>query len=382
MSRYQELFDDVSDEDMSELFGRTVRRGAQIRRQRLVLRASLVALAVCIVAAPVSLLISRQSAPNPGTTTALQTTSAGPFQDVVWKHVEYPGVNFGHVSYPRSDDCRTGLQYGFAVDVQQVIYIRPTTGLPIALALVKCNAGSDSPSSLYAFTVKAGSTRPRLLQTLLSPPASGIDTVWYATSFSVSRNAVVLPLLGVSNADQEGLCCPNVSLAMRWTLAGDHFVGHHEPIKSIPANCLSDYLVAEAGRFKTVDGHVKGIINIKNASSSTCSLHSWPYVQMLDSNGQPLATEERVVNPSGYATIVTLTPGSEASFNLEYLSSTGYGSATCPTSTKLNIVYDGLRSNEITVPLRIQPSGGTSGKLRCGQINVSSIYAGSGKPAP
>jgi hypothetical protein len=380
MSRYHELFDDISDEDMTELFGRTVRRGTQIRRQRLVVRVSLIVLAVCIVAVPVSLLLSRQSDQNARGTTALRTTSAGPFQDVVWKHVEYPGVNFAKVSFPRSDDCQTGLRYGFTADVQQVTYIRPRGGTPIALVLVKCNAGSDSPSSLYAFTVKDGSSHPHLLQTLLAAPTSGTATVWYATSFSVSKNAVVLSLLGVSNSDREGLCCPNVSVAMRWTLAGRHFVSHHEPDANIPVNCLSDHLVATPRSFETVDGHVEGSINLKNTSSSTCSLHAWPQVQMLDSNGQPITTEESVVNPRGYATIVTLVPGSVASFNLEYPDSSGYGDATCPASTKLSVTYDGIGSNEITIPLRIQPYGvNAKGELQCGEVSVSSLYAGSGR---
>jgi hypothetical protein len=45
----------------------------------------------------------------------------------------------------------------------------------------------------------------------------------------------------------------------------------------------------------------------------------------------------------------------------------------------LNFIYNGLKENEITMPLRIQPYGGsTVAKSECGQIKVSVIYPGNG----
>ena len=378
MTRNEDLFDQISDEEMARLLDRTVERGTRIRRRNLAFRASLVAMALCVIAIPLSLSLARDGSQPASTGTAITRVTAGPFQDVVWKHVEYPGVNFSKVTYPGNFGCNPGSRYGFAPEVQQVTYIRPTDGgTRIALVLVRCDNGSNAPSSLYAFTVEAGSTHPHLLQTLLAAPKLGFKVIWYATSFSISKDAVILPLRGVTGS--APLCCPNVTETMRWALAGDHFLGQRQPIRRIPPTCLSTQLAAEPGRFEVTADNVEGTVSLKNTSSTTFSLVGYPLVQMLDSNGQPLATEESFTNLSQYAAIVTLAPSSVASFNLGYPDATRYGTASCPTSAELNFIYNGLKENEITMPLRIQPYGGsTVAKSECGQIKVSVIYPGNG----
>lgn len=231
MNHDQDLFDDISEQDMARLLGRTVERGVQIRRRHLAARVTLVALAVCAVAVPLTLSVTGPQEPHGGATSAIETTSAGPFQDVVWKQYFNPKLNVTKVHFPGNIGCNPGSKYGFRVKVLQVSYVRTSGGGPIALALVRCDNGSTAPSSLYAFTVKAGASGPHLLQTLLAPPVSGTNTIWYATSFSVSKVAVVMPARGVTGT--TGLCCPNVTETMRWALDGTHFIRQSERISKL-----------------------------------------------------------------------------------------------------------------------------------------------------
>lgn len=225
MTRHDEMFDEISEDHMAELLERTVKRGIRLRRRTMTVRVSLAALVICAVAVPLGLSLSQQQ--GPPSSAAIEVTSGTAFQDVVWKHVDYPGLNFSKVTFPGNIGCNPGSAYGFTVDVQQVSYIQSAQGTQIALVLVKCDAGTPTPSSLYAFTVKPGSSKPQLLQTLLAPPEPLAQVFWYATGFSISEDAVVLPSRGVTGA--AAICCPNVSEDMRWVLRGGRFVQVSEP---------------------------------------------------------------------------------------------------------------------------------------------------------
>ena len=225
MTRHDEMFDEISEDHMAELLERTVKRGTRLRRRTMTVRVSLAALVICAVAVPLGLSLSQQQ--GPPSSAAIEVTSGTAFQDVVWKHVDYPGLNFSKVTFPGNIGCNPGSAYGFTVDVQQVSYIQSAQGTQIALVLVKCDAGTPTPSSLYAFTVKPGSSKPQLLQTLLAPPEPLAQVFWYATGFSISEDAVVLPSRGVTGA--AAICCPNVSEDMRWALRGGRFVQVSEP---------------------------------------------------------------------------------------------------------------------------------------------------------
>ena len=107
------------------------------------------------------------------------------------EHVDYPGLNFSKVTFPGNIGCNPGSAYGFTVDVQQVSYIQAAQGTQIALVLVKCDAGTPTPSSLYAFTVSRG--RAAQLLQALAPPEPLAQVVWYAAGFSISEDAVALP---------------------------------------------------------------------------------------------------------------------------------------------------------------------------------------------
>lgn len=240
MNNLEELFDDVSDQDMARVQGRVVQRGTQIRRRHFVTRTVLFGLVVCAVAVPLLLASAQQQTPNKGTITAIQTTSAGPFRDVVWKRYFNPRLNVTKIHFPGNIGCNPGESPTFHVLVQQVAYIRAAGSTsPIALALVHCNA-NNPPSSLYAFTFPRGATRPHVLQTLLAPPTSGYATVWYGSHLSISRDAVVLPVRGVTGTDRAGQCCPNVAGTMRWTLNGTHFVKQREHITSLQPTDASE----------------------------------------------------------------------------------------------------------------------------------------------
>jgi hypothetical protein len=229
MNELHDLFEDVSDQDMARVKDRVVRRGTQIRRRNFVIRTTLAALVACAIAVPLIAL----SAQAPAPTAPIETTSAGPFQDVVWLQYFNPTLNVTQVHFPGNIGCNPGDSGAFKVVVQQVAYIRVKGSTsPIALALVHCDA-NNPPSSLYAFTFPPGATQPHVLQTLLAPPISGNVTIWYASHLSVSKGAVVLQVRGVTATDQAGLCCPNVAGTMRWTLSGTHFVHQTNRIHSI-----------------------------------------------------------------------------------------------------------------------------------------------------
>jgi hypothetical protein len=225
MTRHDEMLDEISEDHMAELLERTVQRGTRLRRRTMTVRVSLAALVICAVAVPLGLSLSQQHGPR--SSAAIEVTSGTAFQDVVWKHVDYPGLNFSKVTFPGNIGCNPGSAYGFTVDVQQVSYVQSAQGTQIALVLVKCDAGTPTPSSLYAFTVKPGSSKPQLLQTLLAPPEPLAQVFWYATGFSISADSVVLPSRGVTGA--AAICCPNVSEDMRWALRGGRFVQVSEP---------------------------------------------------------------------------------------------------------------------------------------------------------
>jgi hypothetical protein len=232
MTTHHVEYDPIGDEEMADFLARTVRRGTRMRRRHRAFRASIAVVAIGVVALPLSLALARSGPLPTGADTAITRVAAGPFQNVAWQHVEYPGVNFSKVGYPGNIGCNPGSAYGFTPEVQQVTYIRPTDGgISIALVLVRCDNGSNAPSSLYAFTVRAGSTRPHLLQTLLAAPGPESNLIWYASHFSVSHDAVELPLRGVTGA--AALCCPNVRESMHWTLVGGHFEPHREPVTRI-----------------------------------------------------------------------------------------------------------------------------------------------------
>jgi hypothetical protein len=234
MNDLHDLVEDVSDQDLARVKDRVVRRGAQIRRHRFAIRSTVVALAVCAVAIPLSLAGQQKPSLDGATSATFEASSAGPFREVVWKSYFNPTLDVTTVHFPGNIGCNPGNRGAFRVVVQQVAYIRVKgAGSPIALALVHCNANTP-PSSLYALTFPQGATQPHVLQTLLAPPISGNATSWSGSDLSAAKGVIVLNVRGVTPTDTWGLCCPNVAGIMRWTLHGTHFVQQTVSLHSLP----------------------------------------------------------------------------------------------------------------------------------------------------
>src|ERR1700728_951192 len=239
---------DYSHDRLVELCDRAKQEGTRMRRHRQAGGGA--ALLVLIAAAVVGLVAFGQSG-STSTKSSLRSVTAGPYSDVAWRQVEYFGLNFANVAYPRSLECGsnstpTSTGYVFPVDVQQVAYVRPAgTSSRIALVLVRCMSGTPTPSALYAFDSPRGTTGPHLFQVLLAPPSAGTKTLWYASGFSSSNNEVTLTLKGVRG--NAAICCPNVSATAIWTWNGTRFqeVGSHAP-KALERQAAAEQAAAEA----------------------------------------------------------------------------------------------------------------------------------------
>jgi uncharacterized protein DUF4232 len=143
--------------------------------------------------------------------------------------------------------------------------------------------------------------------------------------------------------------------------------------------CTAVQLSIQVGTANGAAGSVGYTNDFKNISVATCTLYGYPGLQMLNSSGQPISTDvirgTSVTVPSVPERLVTLAPGARAGFDMGFASSTGYGSAKCPTSARVEFTAPN-DFQSLTVALAIQPYGGPStAQLHCGQITVSPVYA-------
>ncbi len=213
---------EYSPEELHGFHERTVRRGLELRRRRQVIVSGTLALVLIAAAIPIAVLSRSETNPSP----TLAVVGAGQYADVAWHSVEYPGLNFATIQYPRVLGCgtssaRTQTGYVFSVEVQQVSYVQPHGGPRLAMVLVRCRAGSPTPSSLYAFDGVLANGKPQLFQVLLPPMAS--QTFWYATEFSFSGDQIVMSARGADA--NTPICCPDVSAVMHWRWDGARLVG-------------------------------------------------------------------------------------------------------------------------------------------------------------
>jgi hypothetical protein len=207
---------DEADARMEEYLERAMARGTQIRRRRHLLQVSVALVAVCLLVVPLAVL--GRSTPRPS-----QAISSAPYRLVSWSHVKYPGLNVADAQYPIQMGCGPGFPGLFPLSVQQVTYVRPPgAGETLALVLVKCQSGTPTPSSFYAFAPGRSAAHPRLLQVLLAPPNPRVDVLWYASHFQVHGTTVTLKARGVTPSGT--ICCPNVSSTMQWAIEGHRLV--------------------------------------------------------------------------------------------------------------------------------------------------------------
>ena len=143
--------------------------------------------------------------------------------------------------------------------------------------------------------------------------------------------------------------------------------------------CTAAQLSIQVGAPNGAAGSVGYTNDFKNISATTCTLYGYPGLQMLNSSGQPIATDvirgTSVTVPSVPEKLITLVPGARADFDMGFASATGYGNAKCPTSARVEFTAPN-DFQSLTVALAIQPYGGPStAQLHCGQITVSPVYA-------
>jgi hypothetical protein len=145
------------------------------------------------------------------------------------------------------------------------------------------------------------------------------------------------------------------------------------------SRCLTAELVARPGQGGVAAGSVGDVVHFTNVSHHRCTLHGYPGLQMLNAAGRPIVTDvhrgSSVTVSARPVGLVTLAPGGKASFELGYADATGFGSETCPTSTRIEITPPN-DYRPLTIAWRIQPFGGDIPHLRCGEITVSPVYAG------
>jgi hypothetical protein len=204
---------DNADPRMNEYLERAMARGAEIRRRRRLLQATLAVVAICLVIVPLGLL--DRGAPRTG-----EAVGSAAYQDVSWQRVTYPGLNLANAAYPVEMGCGPNFPGMFPIDVQQVTYLRPPgESATLAVVLVHCASATPTPSGLYAFAPGRSAAHPRLLQVLLAPPNPKIDVLWYANHFHVNGSTVSLVARAVTS-----LGSVQTSTTMRWTFEGHRFV--------------------------------------------------------------------------------------------------------------------------------------------------------------
>jgi hypothetical protein len=152
------------------------------------------------------------------------------------------------------------------------------------------------------------------------------------------------------------------------------------PARASVAPCRSDQLRLRPGFSGVAMGSVGAAAVFTNVSHARCSLEGYPTLQMLGPAGHRIATllhrRPSITVPRLRVRTVTLSPGASASFYLGFADATGYGSATCPRSARIEVTPPD-RTDPIIVAWRLQPYGGaTIANLRCGEITVSPIVAG------
>jgi hypothetical protein len=123
-------------------------------------------------------------------------------------------------------------------------------------------------------------------------------------------------------------------------------------------------------------GNIAVTYGLSNASPVACTLFGYPGVQMLDASGRPIPTQ--VSHGGSYTfpvetpSVVTLSPGAQASFFLGYTDVPSGTEMSCPQSARLNITPPGS-TGTVQLADQIAPCGG-------GAVTVSPLHAGTAPP--
>ena len=188
---------------------------------------------------------------------------------------------------------------------------------------------------------------------------------------------------GASSAPQSSAKAP--ASAATSSTGGTSAAPSSSPAKGGPGPCASGHLSVTLGPSTGAAGSIQQLVTFANISSATCTLKGYPSLQMFDAKGAPIATHvtqgTSVAVPAVAVSTVTLAAGAKGSFLVGYPSQTGYGTASCPTSTTVGITPPG-ETQPIAVPWKINPYGGpTIAQLQCGDVTVSPVFAGTTAPS-
>ena len=143
--------------------------------------------------------------------------------------------------------------------------------------------------------------------------------------------------------------------------------------------CAHRSLVVWVGPVTGAAGSTIAEFGFTNHSVGACSLHGYPYVQMLTRSGETLSTFDQKA-PGAFkiqAETVVLAASKTAYFGVVYADQTGYGSSTCPTSAALRFSAPQV-SGTLTLHgsrAEITPYGGTTRHLKCGVLHVTAVTA-------
>jgi hypothetical protein len=147
------------------------------------------------------------------------------------------------------------------------------------------------------------------------------------------------------------------------------------------SRCSSSVLSVKAGQGSGAAGSLQSEFAFVNRGSRACTLEGYPRLQMLSASGQEIATTNEHAPPGAdginRSKLLTLAPGHDAWFAIDYADQTGYGNLTCPTAAKVRFTPPGVTG---TVTLsgqhaRISPYGGTIEHLHCGLVQVTPVTA-------
>lgn len=157
-----------------------------------------------------------------------------------------------------------------------------------------------------------------------------------------------------------------------------------ETASATVGRCHASELAARLGAGGAATGHVGQVITFVNASETACSLRGYPGLQLLGAHHRRLQTHvdrgASYIIPSMPVRRVLLQPGSEASFEAGYEDGTGFSDISCPAARAVLVTPPNAYR-----PLKLRwaprPYGGPRHSLHgCGEVTVSPVYAGLGRP--
>jgi hypothetical protein len=139
------------------------------------------------------------------------------------------------------------------------------------------------------------------------------------------------------------------------------------------ATCQAGQLAASLVHSGVAAGSAIDVIALTNTGSTTCTLEGYPGLALYDAQGQaiPASVQPGPVGGVSGPTLVTLAPGSSASFYLQFSSGTGIPGASCQPST-VGVTPPGS-SSQVQLNATIEPCA-TAGTQP--QLMVSALVAG------